>query len=359
MSRLGNELYRGLSRALLLGTGLVVALWFLYEIRRGLLLLIVAVVLAMALNAPVTWLERRGVPRGGAVAGVFLALIALGAGLAWLVLPRLVSEVPRFLEEIPQLVTDLAARLSNAFGDHPEVERQLSNVVQMVLQAVGGVWQYATGLVMSLLLVIILMGLVLFLLADPRPLIAGYLRMMAPDRRPAAARALARSSRMVVGWVGANVILGGIKAVASVLFLTWMGIPGAVLWSVVSFFGALVPRIGFYVMAVPPVLVALSIDFQTALWVGLFYWILSELLGAVIAPRIQGETMQLHPAYLLFMAIALALPFGLVGVLVSAPVAGFLKAYFDEFYLAGRPEVEPADTRVEAILRTDVGSLAE
>jgi predicted PurR-regulated permease PerM len=149
------------------------------------------------------------------------------------------------------------------------------------------------------------------------------------------------------------VILGGIKATASFLFLTYMQVPGAILWSVLALFAALIPRLGFYLMAIPPVVVALSVDPLTALWVGLFYVVLSEILGNFVAPRVQAETMDLHPAYLLLMTLAMAVAFGVVGVLVASPVAGFLKVYFDEFYLARQPEDARMEERVEAMMDRD------
>jgi putative permease len=354
VSRFGNEMYRSMARALFLASGLVVLLWFLNSIRDALLVLILAIVIALALNAPITWLERRRLPRGLAVLVVFLALFALMGGMGWLVLPRLVAAIPTFLEEIPTVVQNLADRVTAMFGDHPEVERQLSNVVDMMMGAIGGLWQHATTLIGSLLMSLIILGLVLYLVVDPRPLLAGYVRAMPPHLRDPATRAFARSSKMVVGWVYANVILGGIKAASSFVFLTWMEVPGAIIWSVLSLFAALIPRLGFYLMSIPPVIMALSVDFTTALWVGLFYWALSEFLGAIVAPRIQGEAMQLHPAFLLFMAIAMALSFGLLGVLISAPLAGFLWAYFDEFYVRRNPEVEDADERVRTMMERRV-----
>jgi putative permease len=354
VSRFGDELYRGLARALLLAAGLVILLWFLAAIRQALLILLVAIVIALALNAPVTYLEGKKLPRGAAVLAVFLTVFALIGGLGWLVVPRLVREIPTFLEQIPQIVQGLADRVATVFGDHPEVERQLGQVVDRVLGAVGGLWQYATGLVASALLVIVIVALVLFLVSQPRPLLEGYVRAMPPHLRDPATRAFTRASRMVVGWVYANAIMGGIKATAAFIFLTLMEIPGAPIWSFLALFSALIPRLGFYIMSLPPVFMALSIDFTTALWVFLFFWALSEFLGSLVAPRIQGRAMDLHPGYLLFMAIAMAFAFGLPGVLIAAPVAGFLKAYFDEFYVSRQPEDPRMEARVRAMLERDV-----
>lgn len=346
----GLELFRPLARALYLAAGLVVLLWFLFRIRVVLLLFSIALIAALVLNVPVTWLERRGASRRIATLLVFLGLGSGAGGLGWMVLPRLIEEVPRFLNEVPRLISGLATRLAAALGNQSEVVRQLSRLVDWLLGLVSDLWRYADDLLTSLVLSIVVAAMTLFMLLRPRPLLRGYLRVMPPHLRAPAARAFVRGAEMVSGWVVANLVLGAIKAVAAFLFLSWIGVPGALLWSVVAFFSALLPEIGFYLMATPPVLLALAIGPLTALWVLLFFWALSEILGDFVAPRLWEQTMQLHPAYLLFMVLAMAFAFGVPGVLIAVPTAGFLKVFFDEFYLSRQPEGPDLEDRVEAIV---------
>jgi predicted PurR-regulated permease PerM len=72
---------------------------------------------------------------------------------------------------------------------------------------------------------------------------------------------------------------------------------------------------------------------MTAVWVALFYLISTEILGSVVAPKIRGATMQLHPVLLIFFTLAFALAFGLLGAIVATPAAAFASAYYSEFYL--------------------------
>ena len=65
---------------------------------------------------------------------------------------------------------------------------------------------------------------------------------------------------------------------------------------------------------------------------------MNELLGNFLAPRIRGETMQLHPVLLLFFSLAFARAFGVLGAMVATPAAAFFSAFYNEFYLRrGRP----------------------
>ena len=92
--------------------------------------------------------------------------------------------------------------------------------------------------------------------------------------------------------------------------------------------------------------VAFAVDPVNAVWVLLFYWVLSEFLGNFVAPKIRAETMHLNAVYILFMTLAMAYAFGLLGILVASPVAGFVKAYFDEFYLNRQPPDPAEEERV-------------
>jgi predicted PurR-regulated permease PerM len=112
-----------------------------------------------------------------------------------------------------------------------------------------------------------------------------------------------------------------------------MDVPGALVWAALAFFAEFLPRIGGYVMAAPPILISLTMGPMTAVWVGLFYLASNELLGNLVAPRIRGATMKLHPVLLLFFTLAFALAFGLLGAIVATPAAAFFSAYYGEFYL--------------------------
>ena len=360
MNPQGTDLFRTLARAIYLAAAVLVLLWLLYEIRGVLLFFMLALVLAVAMNAPVAWLERRRVPRVAGTLGVS-ALVLGGVGLlGWLVVPRLAREVTVLARSLPELVTGLAGRVSHLLRGYPELERQIdveaevaSRLLPWLMGIAEGVWRYSFSVVAVLLLLLLLVSIVIYTVADPRPLLEGYVAALPPHLRAPAARAFVRASRTTVGWMAANLILGTMKAVPVFLFLRFMEIPGALVWAVLGFFSQAVPRIGFYVMAIPPALVALSIDPARAGWVVLFLWGLSELLGNFVAPRVHASTMDMHPVFILFVMLAMGAAFGLVGVLIATPVAGFVKAYYAEFYLARVPADPLLRERVDAMIRCE------
>lgn len=86
-----QAIYRALARVLWLAVAIVLAFWFIDAISVVALLFAFTMILAVALNPPVVWMERHGVPRGLGtvlVAGTLLAVLGV---LGWLAIPRLAS----------------------------------------------------------------------------------------------------------------------------------------------------------------------------------------------------------------------------------------------------------------------------
>ncbi|CAN5548342.1 N/A [soil metagenome] len=359
MESQSRSLYHALAKALFLAAGLIVLLWLLYRIQTVLMASLLALILALALNAPVTWMEKRGISRGVGTGLSFLSVALVTAGIGWLVVPRLAEELPRLIQQIPEMVDSVAAQVAGIVGDQPEIYRQADRLVDWAFGLMQSIWGYADVMAGMLILGLFLVALVLYMVANLKDLLQWYVLSMPPRLRDSAARAFTRASDMVIGWVIASVILGGIKAVAAFTFLLIVGVPGALVWAVIAFFGAFIPRVGFYLMTIPPVLVAFTVDPLVALWTLIFYVAFSEFLGNFVAPKIFAEIMQLNAVLILFMTLAMGYAFGVLGVLIASPVAGFIKTYYDEFLLARRPPDPDIEARVVAMMERNTDGAGE
>jgi len=317
----------------------VVTLWFLHEVVVAVLLLFFAIVVAIALSAPVDWFVRRGLARHWA--GIltlllfFAAIVLLGA----LVIPRLVSQVALLANELPEFIARIEAQMAALLTRYPDLQPLLQpdgsaqDLTPSAVELFRGVGGFSLSLLGGLALTIIFFSIVAYVVLDPRPILKGYLASLPYAYRRPGMRAYRRASRAVVGWTKASLVIGAIQSVAVFIFLSIMDVPAALVWAALAFFADFIPRIGGYVMAFPPVVLSLTLGPMTALWVALFYLVSNEILGSIVAPKIRGTTMQLHPVLLIFFTLAFALAFGLLGAIVATPAAAFFSAFYSEFYL--------------------------
>lgn len=334
-----------------------VALWFLKAIADVLMMFFLALVLTIVMNVPVSWLERRGVSRiFAAVTTVFVAL-AMFATVVWVATPPVLNQASALADNLPDYISSVQVRLENAASGFPRLQeslqvdkvtlKELIPSLQSLLTHLG---RYTLDILVLIFILAVVLSAMFYALLQPRPLIESFLELFPGASRERAARALVVASRGVVGWVWSNIIVGGIEAVLVGFMTSYLGLPGVFVWAALAFGAELLPRIGIYIAAAPPMLVALAIDPMKALWLGVFFLVMNETTGNLIAPPIRGKTMKLHPVSMIFAMAALGYAFGLLGAIMSVPITAFVKAFYDEFYGRDHPQTKRDETWVERIL---------
>jgi predicted PurR-regulated permease PerM len=352
-----DGLYKALIKAISFAAGIIIFLWFLVKISSVVMLLLFAVVLAIVINAPVTALEKRKIKRGWAsliVFGIILLVITL---IGWLVIPTIGEQLTVLISNIPGYVQQLSKLIASSLRDYPDVAKQLetsgNNMAEWLpslpntLMHVGNL---SLNLIGSVLILIIFFSLVIYMVLQPRPLVEIYLSLFSIKNRDKATKALTKSSVMLAGWMRANIIGGAIQAVAVTVVLSILKVPGAFVWGALAFFAQLIPKLGFYIMALPPILIALSINPTKALWVTIFFLALDEILGDFVMPKVRSSTMNIHPASIIIVLLAMAAAFGATGAILATPLAAIIKAYYEEFYLSGIKADPQIEERIDSIL---------
>jgi predicted PurR-regulated permease PerM len=115
------------------------------------------------------------------------------------------------------------------------------------------------------------------------------------------------------------------------------------MWPIFGFMDALVlgliagvleavPFVGPLLSAVPGLLLALGKGGLTPLWVVLAYGLIQALENNVILPFIMARGMKLHPVAVIFSMLLCVATFGVLGVLVAAPLVAIVDILHDELY---------------------------
>ncbi|MGQ0559985.1 MAG: AI-2E family transporter [Sphingosinicella sp.] len=317
----------------------IVLLWFFGKIVTALLMLFFAIVVAIALSAGVNWFIRRGLPRRRAAGLTLILFFAVFLMLSAIVIPRLAGQVVALARELPALALRIEGQLAAWLAQYPDLHQfvrmdgSTAQAFPSMIELLRGFGGVSLSLMAGLALALIFFSTVAYIVLDPRPLIRAYYQSLPAVHRRAGMRAYRRAAAAIVGWTEASLVVGALQAILVFAFLTWMQVPGALIWAVLAFFSDFIPRIGGFIMAVPPVLLSLALGPWTVVWVALFYVVSNELLGTIVAPKIRASRMKLHPVLLIFFTLAFALAFGLLGAIVATPAAAFASAYYSEFYL--------------------------
>jgi predicted PurR-regulated permease PerM len=351
-----SNLTSSLVKAFAFAIAIVVFILFTRETINAVLLFFLAVVFATIINAPVTWLEKKKIPRAwGAFMLFFLIFLAIGL-FSWLIIPTantqlksLMVNLPTYINKIEQTLASFKSQYfhtAHAPQNNDAAESSLPSVTTTMLK-LGG---YSISIMGSFVLFLVLISLTAYMVIYPRPLIRFYLSLFPQDQRDKAENAFIKTSHMLIGWMRANLIGGAIEGVSVVIFLSIMNVPGAWVWGILALFSQMIPKVGFYIMFIPPLLVSLAVSPMTALWVLIFYLVMDEILGDFIMPRLRSSSMNLHPVAIIFFLLVMGAAFGFTGILLSTPMAACAKSIYEEFYLTRLQPDAAMEERVDAMI---------
>ena len=176
-----------------------------------------------------------------------------------------------------------------------------------------------------------------------------FSRLHARDRPalPAAARVSRRClpsiERAVAGYVKGQLLVSLIIGASAGVGLWLLGddrlAPGgpetyAILFGAWVAVTELIPYLGPWLGAIPPVIYALVVDPISAIWVVLLFLAIHQIEGHIVVPKVMGNALRLHPLLVIFGLLAGGEIYGLPGVLVALPMLAAGRAIW-EFFASG------------------------
>ncbi|MBJ7901057.1 MAG: AI-2E family transporter [Cyanobacteria bacterium RI_101] len=309
---------------------LLAVLALLWQIRKLLLLLFAAIVVANGLNHLAQWFQKQGLQRGQSI---LAALGLFGSGLILavaLIIPPFLTQLQQVFTLAPQGADQFLRELRNGAARlDPALLELLPNSSQWGTQLQPWVNQlagqgltvfYATlGLPLGALL---LLALSLMLLADPQAYRQGFIRFFPALYRPRAALILNRCEADLESWL--KTILLDFLSITLLSFaaLSLLQVRLPLAQALLAGLLTLIPTIGPLLSVFPPAAIALLDSPWKALGVLIAYAVIYQADGRLLAPRLLGRrSLPLLRGVLLLAQLFLASCFGLFGLILAVPLA--------------------------------------
>ncbi len=355
-----------LKQAALLRTLLIVAGVILGVLLLGswasaaagsLLLLLVASVLALALNPLVMWLEVHRVPRSlSAVVVVLLVMGFIGGGVI-LIAPLLYVQGTRFVVGVPNMLGRLNESLPwlmqfPGVADLVSGKTSLSALLGSSSNALMfGVSNAATGLIGVIASLFLLLTMIIFLLVNPQPVVRGLLSAIPGSMRSTFERLLSRLGRQLSLWLVAALTISVLLGVLVTVGLALVGFQDALLFGAIYAVCNLVPVIGPLVGMLPAMLFAAANGQWTALlWAMIIPVLLQQLDGYFFSPYIFRRTTQLQPLSIIISVSVFSSLMGFIGTFLAVPMVIIVKAIYEEIYLPNIANALVSEQDIAAVL---------
>lgn len=328
--------------AVLIGAGFFLAILLLMA-QDSVRPFIVGLLFVYLLDPPVRWLARHGFRRSIAILVVYVGAIFVIAELLWLTIAPLINELLRFIADFPTLAADLdkqVQKLSELYA-RLDIPPAIRDWIDGVLAGIGQpgkpisidlsfllpVLTGAGSLIGILFGYLILPVWVAYLLNDRVALVGQFDRAL-PDSWRFDVWAVIRTIERVFGqWVRGQLILGfavGIFTFAGLVVASQLVDPifgrYAILLSVIAGVLELIPIIGPIISAVPAVLLAATVGPGTVVAALVLYTLVQQVENNFLVPKIQGDSVELHPSLVMFAIIVGGSLAGLLGAILALPM---------------------------------------
>jgi predicted PurR-regulated permease PerM len=310
-------------------------LWLLSEI---LLPFVAGAALAYLLNPLTNRLERGGVNRTLAALLMVGLMVVAFIVLALLIVPAMAEQLSALISNIPGYVTRLQRLLAHqnlpwlhrliASGDGSEAMSDLvSQGAGWLAAFLRSLWSGGKALI-SIFSLVIVTPVVAFYLISDWPRIVATVQNWIPLPHRATVHGLAREIDAAIagflrGQTGVCLILGAFYAIS----LSLVGLNFGLLIGLISGLITFIPYVGSMTGLVLSVGVAIAQfwpDWTMILLVLGIFLVGQFLEGNILAPKLVGESIGLHPVWLMFAMFAFGYLFGFVGLLVAVPLAAAL-----------------------------------
>ncbi len=327
---------------------MVIALYLVAKAAGPILLAFAAAgVIALILNPIVAFLQRRHLPRGLAILVVYLGFFVCAVGAGLLLANPVADQAKSFGNDVPGIVDEANANLADLQhwfdrkGINIEVKHQGQTALQTLQErVVGGTsdivnfgGEILKSLVTASLGLILVLVLSIYMLVYGERIGAGVRSIMPPGDGTPEDDFPTRIQRAVGGYLRGQALFSlamGTGAGAGLWVLGTLGVfPDGKTYAFAFglWFGLmeLIPFIGPFLGALPPLLVALFQDPLTAVWLAIFFTALQQLEGHVVAPYIFGHTLRINPLLVIFALLLGARAYGFLGALLALPVAAIVR----------------------------------
>jgi len=320
----------------------LIGFYALYLLSDLVMVLLLSIVVASAVEPAARWGVERGVPRALSVLGVYLAAIAFFSFIFYFFVPPIIKDFNQFFHSIPSylrfldewnpwrdvfsyqvVLQGVTSSADSAFGWIGQGADAASQVGGGIVRTVGGVF---SGIVNFILVLVIS-----FYLAVQENGIENFLKIIVPVKHEKYVIGLWKRSQGKIGrWIQGQFLLGVLVGTLVFLGLAILGVPHAFIFAVIAAVFELIPIFGPILAAIPAVAVAFGESVGLGLTTLGLYVIIQQFENHLIYPVVVRKVVGVPPILVIIALLVGAKLGGVVGIILSVPLAAAIMEYVND-----------------------------
>lgn len=309
----------------------VAILWFVFRVQEVLLAFAAGAAIAYILYRPMTFLERKGLPRFWSILGVYLGLAFIITMIIWAAVPAVMREAANMAQLYPDYVqnmhtlTDHLEGIPETSGMRRLLAENIHYIENVAYDAVQKFFDSLFRLLENLLAIVFAPILAFYILADWERIRDWFLELLPCTARQESRLIFQEIDRVLYEYIKGYLIIASMVGLGTGAAAAVIGVRFPLAIGLMVGFTNLIPCFGAFLGGIPAVAIAWSQSLQQALYMTLAVIGIQQLDANLFTPRIIGGKLGLHPLVVIFALLAGASIFGIWGMILAVPAAAILK----------------------------------
>jgi predicted PurR-regulated permease PerM len=327
--------------ALLIGIYIVMRIFqnnnFLYDIFTT---LIISIILAYAFNPIIDKLENKNINRRNGILILYISIIAIFFIFAFLIIPksgteikRLINNFPKYIDQASEMMDDIYTKYYSTMGGLPPLfqgveEIVMENIVRlenMIINGLEGFVGSIIGAASKLVNIILTPILTYYFLVDKRYFKEKIINIIPKKYKKDTIMLSKEIDTSLTLFIRGRLLMSLYVGVATTIMLLIIGVDFAIVIGFITGFADIIPYIGPLLGYIPAVFFAAISNPIKIIWVSIFSLFIQWAENNILAPKIIGESMDMHPLIILLSIIIGGGVFGVFGMILSVPVVAIIK----------------------------------
>jgi predicted PurR-regulated permease PerM len=312
---------------------ILLGLLFLYLIRDILLIVFVAVIIAAAINGPVSWLQRHKVPRLLGVIFIYLLLLLLLALIVSLIFPPLAEQIKQLTVYFPGFMEKIGLSVQEWWGEHKiegNLQGLLDKISNKLSQATSSVFGTIIGLFGGLFSAVIVLVISFYLAVQEKGVKRFLVSLTPQEHQHYLIDLIERIQNKIGGWLRGQLLLMFIVGFLIFVGLHFLGVKYALTLALIAALLEIIPYVGPILAAIPAVILGFAQAPLLALLIILLYIVVQQLENYVIVPQVMRKTVGLNPIVIIVVMLIGAKLAGVLGLILSVPLTAAIVEFLKD-----------------------------
>ena len=310
-------------------------LFLLYILREVIALVFIAIILAAAFDPWVDWFQKYKIPRSVSILTIYIIIIGILALVIVLMVPPISEQFSQLGKNLPIYYEKLAIGFSE-FSHSTDNSTTLANTMQTISASLGqttkSIFSTITGIFGGIISFIAVLVIVYYMTVEEE-MLKRFIHFITPSRHRSYVFGLINRVQKKIGlWLRGQLILCLVIGVMTYIGLIILGVKYALILAIIAGILEIVPMIGPTVAAIPAMIVGFSDSLTKVILIVALYFAVQQLENHIIVPKIMQKAVGLNPIIVIVAVLVGAKLGGMIGALVSIPVAAALGVVISDIY---------------------------